>query len=292
MSLKIRNMGIETPHDCSFKINRPCGMGVCAFLQTLTPCNISVRKSNAYGLEYEHADGTPEPYDVQVMHPGECIIYTPTFPRLLTINSDVLLLRNNWIHFDCPKPNDYFSELGIPLNTLFNLRSSTLVSSMLDDMISEHLQMNSNWERMEGVLLEEFLIKLSRSYLPLGKAYIDDRRQMDDLTALRRDIYLNPERNWSVASMAINLIITQNRFIALYSQLFGVTPKHDVVNARVQKAKMLMYMETISIRDIAHMSGFQNEYYFSTVFKRITGMTPNEYRRNLKRFVSDSDYKV
>ena len=115
---------------------------------------------------------------------------------------------------------------------------------------------------------------------------------MDDLTALRRDIYLNPERNWSVASMATNLIINQNRFIALYSQLFGVTPKHDVVNARVQKAKMLMYMETISIRDIAHMSGFQNEYYFSTVFKRITGMTPNEYRRNLKRFASDSDYKV
>ena len=80
MSLKIRNMGIETPHDCSFKINRPCGMGVCAFLQTLTPCNISVRKSNAYGLEYEHADGTPEPYDVQVMHLANVLFILQLFP--------------------------------------------------------------------------------------------------------------------------------------------------------------------------------------------------------------------
>ncbi len=288
MSLVIRNMGIESPHDCNFTINHARGMGVCAFLQTLTACNVSVRRLDDYDMASERPEGAPVPCDIQVMRPGECIVYTPEFPRVLTINPDIPILRNNWIHFECPAPREYFSELGLPTNALFNLRSATLVSSMMDDIMTEHLQMNPGWERMEGVLLEAFLIKLARCAVPLGKGVLDDKRQMDDFTALRREIYLHPERNWSVASMAVNLFLTQNRFIALYSQFFGVTPKHDVVTARVQKAKMLLYMEHVSIRDVAHSSGFQNEYYFSTVFKRLTGFTPNAYRR---KFLSD-DYRT
>ena len=49
---------------------------------------------------------------------------------------------------------------------------------------------------------------------------------------------------------------------------------------RVQKAKKLLSDPAVRIGDVAVESGIPNSQYFSTVFKRATGLTPQEYREN------------
>ena len=48
----ICSMGIETPHDNTFKIIRPLGMGVCVFLLTMEPCVVSVSSNQYYESSY------------------------------------------------------------------------------------------------------------------------------------------------------------------------------------------------------------------------------------------------
>jgi two-component system response regulator YesN len=55
-----------------------------------------------------------------------------------------------------------------------------------------------------------------------------------------------------------------------------------LVSRKVDLAKNLLKIGYLSISDIASMSGYENIYYFSRVFKESTGMTPTEYRKNLK----------
>ena len=49
---------------------------------------------------------------------------------------------------------------------------------------------------------------------------------------------------------------------------------------RIQKAKELMLTTHLKSYEIAELVGFSDESYFSRCFKKITGMSPNEYRRN------------
>lgn len=47
---------------------------------------------------------------------------------------------------------------------------------------------------------------------------------------------------------------------------------------RVERAKELLSDMTVNVRDVGLKVGFRDSGYFAKVFKRITGMTPSEYR--------------
>ena len=47
---------------------------------------------------------------------------------------------------------------------------------------------------------------------------------------------------------------------------------------RVEKAKELLSDVTVNVKDIGQRVGFRDSSYFTKVFKRVTGVTPSEYR--------------
>jgi two-component system, response regulator YesN len=49
---------------------------------------------------------------------------------------------------------------------------------------------------------------------------------------------------------------------------------------RIEKAKLLIKdtSSNLKFKDIADMVGYNNQYYFSKVFKLITGLTPSEFK--------------
>jgi transcriptional regulator GlxA family with amidase domain len=62
-------------------------------------------------------------------------------------------------------------------------------------------------------------------------------------------------------------------------QYLGVTPQAYWQNLRMEWAKQLINNGQKLIKEIALELGFQNAMYFSTVFRRTTGMSPSEYRK-------------
>ena len=82
--------------------------------------------------------------------------------------------------------------------------------------------------------------------------------------------------------MARQLGVSTTWFDKLYRAQYGVSPKQDVLRARIERAKGLLTFTEGSLREVAQLTGFQNEYYFSRAFRRRTGMAPGEYRRSRK----------
>lgn len=57
----------------------------------------------------------------------------------------------------------------------------------------------------------------------------------------------------------------------------------DIINEiRVDNAKKLLRNPALKIYEISERVGFSDIAYFSRVFKKITGMAPNEYRRTIE----------
>jgi AraC-like DNA-binding protein len=56
-------------------------------------------------------------------------------------------------------------------------------------------------------------------------------------------------------------------------------PLHDVLNRlRVKKARELLLTSSLSVKEIAHLSGFSAADYFSRAFHKVTGLTPRQFR--------------
>lgn len=66
---------------------------------------------------------------------------------------------------------------------------------------------------------------------------------------------------------------------ALFKRELNVFFGDFVLNMRIKKAKLLLTQSDEKLYAISEEVGFSDVSYFVKVFKRITGMTPNEYRR-------------
>lgn len=65
---------------------------------------------------------------------------------------------------------------------------------------------------------------------------------------------------------------------------------HDYINAlRMQNAKKLADNGFISVKEIAHMSGFSDALYFSKLFKKEYGILPSEYIKNRAVVIDGED---
>jgi YesN/AraC family two-component response regulator len=61
-------------------------------------------------------------------------------------------------------------------------------------------------------------------------------------------------------------------------------PFADYVNhARIKESQYLLQTTNHSILDISISVGFNNQNYFTTIFKKLTGITPKQYRMRSSR---------
>lgn len=65
----------------------------------------------------------------------------------------------------------------------------------------------------------------------------------------------------------------------MYKRKTGKNLKDHINEYRLEKAKELLSDEGVRVSDVAAEVGFSNFSYFSTLFKKYTGVTPNEFRR-------------
>ncbi|CAH1193018.1 HTH-type transcriptional activator RhaR [Paenibacillus allorhizoplanae] len=64
----------------------------------------------------------------------------------------------------------------------------------------------------------------------------------------------------------------------------GIAPIEYLTQIRIDKAKQLLTDDSnLMFKDIATLVGYSNQYYFSKVFKFITGLTPTEYKKSFHK---------
>jgi len=75
--------------------------------------------------------------------------------------------------------------------------------------------------------------------------------------------------------------LNQSYLSRLFKQVTGVNFSDYVSEVRVKKAKELLEINDIKIKDIAQAIGFSSATNFARFFKKHTGVTPQEYKNSL-----------
>lgn len=72
--------------------------------------------------------------------------------------------------------------------------------------------------------------------------------------------------------------LSSSYFSALFRQAVGSNPSDFIIDFRLRKAKQLLKESNYRIYEIAEMVGYENNFYFNRLFKKVVGCTPKEYR--------------
>ena len=91
--------------------------------------------------------------------------------------------------------------------------------------------------------------------------------------------YTDPEL--SLHEMAAQANLSASHFSVVFSQETGRTFKEYLTEIRINKAKELLRMTALRSADIAYQVGYNDPHYFSSVFKKNTGLSPIEFRSQI-----------
>lgn len=114
---------------------------------------------------------------------------------------------------------------------------------------------------------------LSRQW---AKAYSDKY-----LSTVFDIVHKNIEYNWTVASMAQHSGLSRSAFATRFKSLTGDTPIRYLAQARVQKSIEYLKLNDHDIEAVSQLVGYSSAFAFSKAFKRICGVSPNQYRKAL-----------
>ncbi len=70
-------------------------------------------------------------------------------------------------------------------------------------------------------------------------------------------------------------------FARLFKQSTGMSPHQYVLDQRIQRAKQLLRNSPITILEASVRTGFVDQAHFTKVFRRLVGLTPTQYRRQV-----------
>jgi len=73
--------------------------------------------------------------------------------------------------------------------------------------------------------------------------------------------------------------LSPDHFSRMFQKKFGMRPSRYLQTKRIERAQLLLLTTNNSLSEIAHKIGMDNLSYFSRIFKKLTGKTPGDFRK-------------
>jgi len=126
-------------------------------------------------------------------------------------------------------------------------------------------------------LLDELLIMITRKLTQQNISQRDFPRIFFKLEeTLREDL----SHHWTVDEMAALVGLGTTSFSDKVKSFTGFSPMNYLINIRISEAIKLLKKPHAHMTNIALETGFYSSQHFSTTFKKLTGYTPSQFRKN------------
>tara|TARA_B100001115_G_scaffold111141_1_gene82252 strand:- start:5580 stop:6146 length:567 start_codon:yes stop_codon:yes gene_type:complete len=160
------------------------------------------------------------------------------------------------------------------------------VEDLLKEMQIEDFNVDLGFVLLSQDLNEIQKAELKEKLETQGFELLDDHRKVliEQIKVQLRDwVYYQadnrPQTNLSV-HLADHFHKDYSSLSRVFSSVEGQTIERYLAKLKMERAKELLVYNELDLGDIAHALDYSNASYLSAQFKKETGMTPTEFRRN------------
>ncbi|RKP53025.1 AraC family transcriptional regulator [Cohnella endophytica] len=226
---------------------------------------------------------------------GECVYYGPECPHALSapIGTDYYSVHFEWrketaipVHpghhilyaDDAELSSATLSQTSIVIVPYGEVTFPThMTVSGLEPILAKIVK-EYEFERpgyglaLRGLMMQA-IVHILRQLLDIGKPPVTRGRIEPAIVAMHDE----PGRNWAVSELAALCGYHPIHFAKLFKEELGLLPKHYIIGERIKLAKRAL-LNGEKIEALSERLGFTSLHYFSHQFKRVTGLTPSEFR--------------
>jgi AraC-like DNA-binding protein len=132
------------------------------------------------------------------------------------------------------------------------------------------------WEKME---LRGAILMLFSRFMRVATPHVwtQDERMKKVLDHIHHHL----DHSIDVDQLASVACISKPYLIRLFKREFGTSPVQYINKKKVEKAQLLLFSTDKPVKEIAYVMGFSDHSYFIRLFRKLTGLTPQEYRTML-----------
>lgn len=138
---------------------------------------------------------------------------------------------------------------------------------------------------IEGNIEKQTLINIENILNQNGFKLIDDKRlrTIEKIKTLIIEIIHHgkevPLEQKISDFIASELVYDYSYLSKLFSSIEDTTIEKYIINQRLERVKELLTYDELSLKEISYQSGFSSAQHLSSQFKKITGFSPSEYKK-------------
>ncbi len=186
----------------------------------------------------------------------------------------------DWVSFSQDDGEDMLGTLNIPVNRLIRCCDTDLLGAIVKSAESDFYSADPRRAKLLDSHMRTILTRISEvTAFDLRAVRQSADPHYSELLELREQVYRNPQKRWSVDSMAAEVSMSRSYFQHMYREMFGVSCISDVICGKIDRAKELLSETSCTVSQVAAMCGYDNEEHFMRQFKKMVGATPTAYRK-------------
>ncbi|MDC7234868.1 MAG: AraC family transcriptional regulator [Spirochaetales bacterium] len=242
-----------------YPVNRPFGYPVYQWIQTVSGTGIL----ELQGVRYE----VPEGYGF-LLYPGDAHAY---------YSADETPWRNHWITINGYHIESMLQYIGLKKSAVFAISDPMVMSSLIHKALNL-LKTPSEMTGLEGSVLAYQLLMDLFKYV-----WNDEKENHSRQSSRLKKVFEQIDRELgtplTIDHLAETAGVTPQYFCELFKMTTKQRPMEYINRRRIDRAKEIIIRDPHKkLNTIAREVGFESNSYFSTVFRKLEGISPNKFR--------------
>ena len=214
---------------------------------------------------------------IHIAHPGDCILYRPG-----QVQDYEYAAKDQphayWIHFTGQLCDQLFAECIPDDICIVKLSGNREIIHMITQICRHYNLQTKNYSIFCSGLLQCVLALIANHVTAASVSPCKNNTyKISELVSYMK---MTSKLNLTIEECAAFCNLSKPHFSRVFKTVTGSSPVQFFLKLRIARAQELLDYTDRTMQEIAEASGFPDQNYFTRTFKKHTGMTPSQYRKN------------
>lgn len=155
------------------------------------------------------------------------------------------------------------------------LPSSTYLKPYFDKFLAIWKDKRDDFQDQAAIEFLKLAIRIKDEEMKESSQYSEMVMSVMDI------IERNLEEKFDMSTLSEELFLSIGHITRLFKDEVGVSPYDYMISRKIAHAKDLLEATDMPVKEVAFRLKYSDQYYFSSAFKRVVGVSPMNYRKNM-----------